>query len=355
MEVLRSIRQLDAIREDWNALADRQGHALLRHEWFASAARTLHQADELAVLVARSSGSAEAIAPLAAVRSYPTTSFQVIGAAALHEPTALLAASDEARSRLLDAIFRLRRPVMLQRLAEAPAVLQELRGRGRRRGLVLLKGTAPCFGIVFSGDGSERLQRLPGKLRYDLKRARTRAADRGDVRLEVLTPSAAEVDECLDRFMRIEASGWKGREGSALAARSQLHAFFRLYCHLAAEAGILRFFVLRIGTTLAAAQIAVQVYERLWVLKIAYEEALARCSPGFLLSAEAIWHASALGLRSYEFLGAPESWEERWNPEHRPSALVLFYPWSVRGCVSASIHVAGAALKRLRREVRRAS
>ena len=94
---------------------------------------------------------------------------------------------------------------------------------------------------------------------------------------------------------------------------------------------------------------AVEVYDRLWLLKIGFDESLARCSPGFLLIAESLAHAHARGLRSYEFLGAAESWEERWRPAARPCGVVLFYPWGVRGGVSASLDVAGAVSRRLLR------
>jgi CelD/BcsL family acetyltransferase involved in cellulose biosynthesis len=147
--------------------------------------------------------------------------------------------------------------------------------------------------------------------------------------------------------MAVEGSGWKRRAGSALGANQRLQAFFRTYCRLAAEAGLLRFFFLRFGSRLASAQMAVEVYDRLWLLKIGFDESLARCSPGFLLLAESLAYAHARGLRSYEFLGAAESWEARWRPAERPCGVVAFYPWTVRGGVSASLDVSGAVWRRL--------
>lgn len=353
MEVLRSIRQLEAIRDEWNHLADLQGHALLRHEWFLSAARTLHRDHEIAVMASRSSGRLDALAPLVRIPGYGTSRYEVIGATALHEPTGLLASSASAQTRLLDAVFTLRGPVALQRWQAMSADLAEVQRVARRRGVVLVKETAPTYAVSFGGEGAEQLERLPGKLRYDLKRARTRASEHGAVNVKVLSPSPSEVTHILDAFVRIEASGWKGREGSALDARPHLQEFFRSYCHLSAEAGTLRIFFLLIGESLVAAQIAVEVYERLWVLKIAYDESMSRCSPGFLLNAEAIRYAAAKHLRSYEFLGGAEAWEERWRPERRRSTLVVFYPWTVRGCVGASIHIAAAAWRRIQRGMQR--
>lgn len=347
MEVLRSIRQLEALRDEWNHLAEQQEHALLRHEWFVSAARTLHDPEDLAVIVGRSGGTVDAIAPLAPVPAYPTNFVQILGAAALHEPTGLLVSGDEASEKLLDTVFRLGRPVGLQRLTVSSAGLEQARALGRRRGFVLLKHAAPSLAVVFKGDGAEQLDRLPAKLRYDLKRARTRAGRDGEVRVHALAPTPADVDESFDLFMRIEASGWKGRGGSALVARPRLQAFFRLYARLMAESGLLRVFVLHVADAPVAAQLGVEVFERLWILKTAYDESMARCSPGFLLNAEAIWYAASRGLRSYEFLGGPEQWEQRWRPESRPTATIVFYPRTVAGCVGASVHIAGRAFSRL--------
>ena len=70
MEILRSIPQLEAVRDEWNALADHEGHALLRHDWFLSAARTLHAPTDPAVVVTRRWGRVEGIAPLVESSAY---------------------------------------------------------------------------------------------------------------------------------------------------------------------------------------------------------------------------------------------------------------------------------------------
>jgi CelD/BcsL family acetyltransferase involved in cellulose biosynthesis len=109
-------------------------------------------------------------------------------------------------------------------------------------------------------------------------------------------------------------------------------------------------FVLRVNGRIVASQIAVEVCDRIWVLKIAYDETMADCSPGLLLTAEAIWDAGRRGLRGYEFLGTDEVWEQRWRPQANPTLLVAFYPWTVHGGVSASLDVVNAIWHRLLRK-----
>ena len=113
----------------------------------------------------------------------------------------------------------------------------------------------------------------------------------------------------------------------------------------------LRMFRLQIGGKAVAVQMAVELYNRLWVRKIGYAEATGHGPPGLLLTAEAIRHAIERRLDCYEFLGGVEAWEERWKPSRRDHRFVLFYPWTVAGCVGVSLDVVGAGWRRVRRTV----
>ena len=117
--------------------------------------------------------------------------------------------------------------------------------------------------------------------------------------------------------------------------------------------GALRMCFLRIGDAVAAAQIAVTFGDRFWLLKIGYDEAFARCSPGTLLSLETIRYAAARGLRSYEFLGGPEPWTRMWTDQERPCVSLRVYPASLRGIWVLAGAVGKIARRRLGRLFRR--
>jgi CelD/BcsL family acetyltransferase involved in cellulose biosynthesis len=350
MAVIRSIQQLESLADEWNRLADLTGHALLRHEWFLTAARTLHANEPLTIVTDRdASGRLTAVAPLVVRTERGMSRLEIMGSAALHEPTGFLCADAARREGLLDAVCELRRPLLLRRVVidTLPSVVE---GQStRRNGLVMSRPGSPCVGIDFDGGGASFLDGVPGKLRYDIRRARRRAAALGPVAFEALAPGPAELEPLMAEFTTVEAAGWKGQKGSALAANPRLGAFFHSYATRTADAGTLRLFRLRIGNRTAAVQMAVEVYGKLWVLKIGYDETFARCSPGLLLTAEAIQHAFERGLKSYEFLGGVEDWEKRWNPRLREHRFVLFYPWTVAGCVGVSLDVVGAGWRRVRR------
>ena len=355
MEILTSIRQFEAICKEWNALADARGHAVLRHDWILAAAQTLHAGRELAIVCVRRAGQLVAAAPLVAPAGFGVAPLRFIGAAALYEPGGLLARDTAAHAALLDALVGMQRPLALERLMIDSDQLCELRALVQRRGFPIVKDTAPILSVPLDRGAAEGPARVPRRLRYDVKRAWARASQHGRVTTEVLAPGPSEVDDAFEAFLRTEASGWKGRAGSALVQRPDLRAFFAAYARLAAANGTLRIFLLRVGALIAAAQIAVETYGRLWVLKIGYDETVARCSPGFLLTQEAIRYAAGRGLTSYEFLGSAEAWERRWQTVERPTRLVVWYPRTVRGCIGASFHVAGSTWRRVRLELRRAS
>src|SRR3989441_12058103 len=95
---------------------------------------------------------------------------------------------------------------------------------------------------------------------------------------------------------------------SALASDLSRGAFYRRYAAAASRTGVLRLCYLRIGERTAAVQFALEAEGRFWLLKIGYDPAFARCSPGPLLLWETVRYAAPRGVGPYEFLGGPEPW-----------------------------------------------
>jgi CelD/BcsL family acetyltransferase involved in cellulose biosynthesis len=134
---------------------------------------------------------------------------------------------------------------------------------------------------------------LSGKRRKELRRQRralgaelggeTGAVDRGH------DPAA------WDRFLELEASGWKGDEGTALAASPADARFFRSMCTATAPTGRLQVLALEAGGHTAAMQVNLIDGGQMFCFKVAYDAALSRFGPGALLEADAIdaFHESA--------------------------------------------------------------
>lgn len=138
-------------------------------------------------------------------------------------------------------------------------------------------------------------------------------------------------------FVRIEAAGWKERNGSSLGQRKGLREFFLRYAALASRSGTLRLAFLDVDGTPIAAQLSVVYSNRFWVLKIGYDEAWSRCSPGWQLLAETMKYAFECQMKSYEFLGSDEPWLHGWVAERTGYRTIGYYPATLRGmyCLAA--------------------
>jgi hypothetical protein len=89
-----------------------------------------------------------------------------------------------------------------------------------------------------------------------------------------------ELDLWISDFMALEAKGWKGRRGTALAQdRAMADAFAEATKRLAAD-GKLRFWMLALSGKPLAMMSAVLTGGQGWLGKIAYDEDYAKYSPG---------------------------------------------------------------------------
>jgi len=222
------------------------------------------------------------------------------------------------------------------------ALSQAFRGRGWLR-------TRPAHGspvIPLDASWANPLQKFNPGRQSDFRRATRRAAQAGELRYEVHAPSpGAALDRLLDDAYDVEARSWKGAGGTALAVDPLLGPFYRRLAHTAARSGLLRLCFLRLGGHAAAMQLALQAEGRFWLMKIGYDAAFARCSPGQLLMLHTIGHAAAEGLDSYEMLGNAAPWTAGWTQTLRPFVHVQAYPasWAgVRAVWADAVQAAGA-------------
>ncbi len=120
------------------------------------------------------------------------------------------------------------------------------------------------------------------KKRKELRRQANRLAELGEVRFRRWQAGEA-IDPWIDAFLDLEARGWKGRAGSALASHSDTQAWFRAILAGAAEAGRLDMRALDLGDRPLAMLINFLSPPGGFSFKTAFDEDYARFSPGVLL------------------------------------------------------------------------
>ena len=353
IEVIRCLHDLRALEEEWNLLANARHNPLLRHEWFLSCAEALHDEANLHVVTLRKNGRLQAIAPLVLVKRHGMPRLELLGGAALHEPSGLLYDGADSLMELCAVITQLPQPTVLQRLVE-PSVLGEplakqAAGRGR---LVTLAASSVPY-IEIKSPWESYYNSLSSRRRYDLRHARAKLERSGKVSVEFVRPCEAELERLMQDNLRIESSGWKGRAGSALMFNLPLQRFMRAYTQHACRLGILQLCYLKCNNESIAMQIGIQYADRYWVLKIGYDERWAYCSPGMQLTLEAVKYAFDQGLTAYEFLGVNEPWLRVWTQQSHSASTLLYYPYTIRGLSALGVDVLKYAVKRTVRSVSR--
>lgn len=326
--IIKSVEEFEALKEEWDVLAGPYQSPLLEHDWLAAATHTLLAEDEPRVHVVRQQGRLCAAAPL--VRDRLRGRLTLIGGMKLYEPCGWLFTSNEAAAELAKACVKDVSCLLLQRVPAALGGVLSAALRGRA--IVFDRAHPSSYAVEICGSWEEYASRLSKHLRRSLRNLESRAGrDFGRCTFTVHSPTSDSVTPLLEELIRVEHSGWKGRNGSSLYGRSDLRSFFADYARRAARRGRLRVAELRFGERTAAMELAVEAHRRWWSLKIGYDEAFASLSPAIQLTHASIRTAHERGLQSYEFLGVAEAWQERWRPVSREYGLLAIYPFSVLG------------------------
>ncbi len=161
--------------------------------------------------------------------------------------------------------------------------LIEAAARGAERALVRLDSHQRA---VVNRGNADLHAALHRKRRKEYARQLRRLADVGPVTFEhAVTP--AEIAKRFDEFLALEASGWKGRRGTAMASDPKIAAFCRTAVDALARRGNASALTLRAGDRPAAMLLCLHEGHTAVTWKIAYDEALAHYSPGAQLMLEA--------------------------------------------------------------------
>jgi len=127
---------------------------------------------------------------------------------------------------------------------------------------------------------------LDGKRRKKLRRQRRQLDEAGSVTFG-LAREPAHVAAALADFFTIEASGWKGRAGTAAAQDAAVRRFMEAAVAGLAAKGQVRIARLMRGDRAIAAAVLLTSGHGSWFWKIAHDESEARASPGVQITLDA--------------------------------------------------------------------
>lgn len=128
-------------------------------------------------------------------------------------------------------------------------------------------------------------QAMSAKKRKELRRQHNRLAEAGTLTFERRADDDG-IGTWTDEFLALEAAGWKGTEGSALASAADTRGFFVDALAGAAAAGRLERLALRLNGRAIAMLVNFITPPGAYSFKTTFAEEYARFSPGMLLQLE---------------------------------------------------------------------
>jgi hypothetical protein len=194
-----------------------------------------------------------------------------------------------------------------------------------RRGFERLE-YIPTARITLSGTFEEYWQKRGTNLRHNVKRRRKRATERGLDPQLIARRAPEEVAEAIREYGRLESSGWKGQNGTAVGADNSQGQFYReVFEHFCARGeGVIYQFLL--GGKVAASDLCLIHNGMMVVLKTAYDEALNEFSPALLMREDIMTELCAeRRVQVIEFYGRVMEWHTRWTEEVRTMYHINFF------------------------------
>ena len=160
---------------------------------------------------------------------------------------------------------------------------------------------------------------LSAHRRSELRRRARKLEAAGRVTREVLDGSEG-LPGLLDQAFAVEASGWKGRRGTAIASDPAVEHFYRRIAAWGEERGWLRLAFLRLDGRPLAFDLALEAGGRHYLFKTGYDPAFTALSPGLLLRLHMLERAFTLGLELVRVLRRRRAVEAGVGPGHPAGA-----------------------------------
>jgi CelD/BcsL family acetyltransferase involved in cellulose biosynthesis len=328
-----------ALAEEWNDAVERARipHPFLRHEWIRTWWDAFAGDRQLRIFVARR-GRIFAIAPLmlerASMYGVPVRRLRLLQND--HTPRSDVIVAERSE----DACLAIWHAIQSSPVAWDVLQLNQLAADSRSRELftkfaaaegqvtgVWKSGAAPY--LTLPGNFSVYTSTLSPKFRQNLRNRLKRLSEVGEPAFEVVS-EPSEIRASREDAQRLEQSGWKRSEGTAIASDPAVQRFYTLLAERAAECSWLRLLFLSVNGRRIAGAFAAIYDRRLFLLKTGYDPDFAKCSPFKLLVYFAVQHAFELGLTEVDFLGDTEPWKLEWTSTTRPHDWLFVFSGTPR-------------------------
>jgi len=168
-----------------------------------------------------------------------------------------------------------------------------------------------------------------------------------DSRVEILRLSEWEdIAPLRDTIYEVEASGWKGRGGTAIIQNERVKVFYDELMRDFSKRGLLRLFLLKIDDEFVAFELNTLYRGTLSALKGGFRESHSRLSPGQFLRYRFLrWAFAEPQVMFYDMLGPASETKTRWATGSETLLTVRAFRRSLTGLLFRARFVAGPRIK----------
>jgi CelD/BcsL family acetyltransferase involved in cellulose biosynthesis len=299
------VGDLDSLRDDWEALAERSGSVFATWEWNATWWRHFAAGRELRTVASYDdSGRLAAILPLYLSSRRPLRVLRFLGHGPGDELQPVCAPEDRglAAAALREELSRGGADVLLAERMPAAEGWAGLVG-----GRVLRRESSPVLPIG-GRSWDEYLAERSRNFREQARRRERKLAREHELRYR-MTDDPARLEDDLTTLFRLHEARWGKRGSGALAG--QRERFHRDFAAQALERGWLRLVFLEVEGKAAAAWYGLRYAGADWFYQAGRDPAWDGYSAGFVLMVHTIRTAFENGMREYRLLRGEEEYKGR--------------------------------------------
>lgn len=171
--------------------------------------------------------------------------------------------------------------------------------------------------IDCGGSIDDILAKLSRKFRENLRRCGRKLAAFSNVR-HVRAVDEVDLEREFQAFLALEASGWKGKAGTAIACQPRQPAFFHGLLSIRGPDDHCEINALYADSRCIASSICMRTGAEYAGLRIAYDERYAQLSPAHLLLAEVLKQCCLDPSVTHMNWVAHSAWQQSWRPRAMP-------------------------------------
>ncbi len=321
--VLSDVHELETVATEWNELAQRVGNPFLSTDWLTSWWEAFGTGRPVVLVLKDDTGQLMGGAFCYRAR------FRLEAPAnlgSMHGHWDVLARDEDSRREVWRALSdfapaRVRLSGLIENTRETEIARETL---ADERFEVFFRGGSPCPYLLLPDSWEALLAGVSRNLRSQVRRCERALQRTGNLGFRTVT-GGPELPSAFDHLLRVEASGWKARAGTAILNNPAAEALYRSFAARASARGWLRVHLLELDGEPIAADLNCSFGRTGLLIKTGFDERHAALSPGLVLRARVLRAAIEEGLELYDFLAGAQPYKLRWGAQVRRRVTLLAY------------------------------